>query len=279
MKTIEDLKDELTLTYDKMITGMDSGELTDVMAFVLTTFADDFPLLKTQAYKMDQLGAIGGKHRVYLTDIDEDFLEVKMIIPIRAKMSKLYSYMVNADMVTGFVDLEEGFAIQLANDYVNSMSSYYSPKKPMILTDSTGEYLIIDKDCAVFTLCERVINPNMIPEHIYSVLRSYASYKFVDFIINRNFGDVMEMNKKVFELMYSTTEADMTSGGADSIASVSLGGLSVSFNNKLESYANALSGLSSSSTNPMFIQEMDKIRTKYLKAFKRKKNTFFNFLF
>jgi hypothetical protein len=279
MKTIEDLKDELSLTYGKLISGMDAIELTDVMAFILTTFADDFPLLKAQAYQLANLDTTTGRYKLYITDFDEDFLELKMMIPIKPKMSKLYAYMANADMLTGFIDLEEGFAIQLANQYVNSMSSYYVPKKPMILNDSTGGFITIDKDVVIFGLCERIVNPSLIPEHIYSVLRSYASYKFVDFIINRNFGDVIEMNKKVFDLMYNTTESDMTSGGTDSIASVSLGGLSVSFNNKLESYSNALSGLSQASMNPTFIQEMNKIKDKHLKAFKRKKNMFYNFLF
>jgi len=279
MKTIEDLKDELALTFDKLLSGMDNSEMTDVIAFILTTFASDFPLLRTTAYKLDLLNTVNGKYKLYISDIDEDFLEMKMMLPIKNKLSLLYSYMVDAEMLDGFISLDEGFAIQLANEYVNSMSSYYTPKKPMIVVDTTGEYVTIDKDYVIFTLCERVVNPASIPEHIYSVLRPYACYKFIDFIINRNFGDVMEMNKKVFELMYSSAQDDMTSGGVESIASVSLGGLSVSFSNKLESYATALNNLSQTSTSANFLSEMNKLKDKYLKAFKRKKNVFFNFMF
>jgi hypothetical protein len=184
------------------------------------------------------------------------------------------------EMLNGFMSLEESFAIQMASDYINSMSSYYVPKKPIILTDTTGEFVSINKDCILLSLCERVINPAAIPEHTYTVLRAYALYKFIDFILNRTFGNTIDMNHRIFELMYDNIAQDMTSGGgSEGIASVSLGGLSVSFDNKLQSYASTLGNLAQQTTNPAFIAEMNKARAIAYKAFKRKKNIYYNYQF
>lgn len=280
MKTIEDLQNELSITYGNMLSNMTTSELNTIMAFLLTTFADDFPIVKSIIYKYDNLDTTNASYKEYLHDIDEDFLEIKYLLPIKPKNNILYSIIIENDMLNGFMSLEESFAIQMASDYINSMSSYYVPKKPIILSDSTGEFVTINKDCILLSLCERVINPARIPEHTYTVLRAYALYKFIDFILNRTFGNTIDMNHRIFELMYDNIEQDMTSGGgAEGIASVSLGGLSVSFDNKLESYASTLGNLAQQTSNPAFIAEMNKARATAHKAFKRKKNVYYNYQF
>ncbi len=280
MKTVEDLQNELSITYGNLISSMTPSELTTIMAFLLTTFADDFPIVKSIIYKYDMLDTTNGTYKEYLLNIDDDFLEIKYLLPVKPKNNVLYSIILQNDMVNGFMSLEESFAIQMASDYINSMSSYYVPKKPIILTDSTGEFVSINKDCILLSLCERVINPSNIPEHTYTVLRAYALYKFIDFILNRTFGNTLHMNNQIFELMYDNIAADMTSdGGAEGIASVSLGGLSVSFDNKLSSYASTLGSLAAQTTNPTFVAEMNKARAIAYKAFKRKKNVYYNYQF
>lgn len=280
MKTIEDLQQELSMQYGNLLSNMNPAELSTIMAFLLTTFADDFPIVKSIVYKYDQLNTTDSSYKEYLLNIDDDFLEIKYLIPIKRQLSTLYAIMEQSEMVNGFLELDETFAIQLASDYINSMSSYYVPKKPIILSDTTGEFVTINKDCVLLALCERVINPSSISEHTYTVLRAYANFKFIDFILNRTFGNTLDMNNRIFELMYTNIASDMTSeGGAEGIASVSLGGLSVSFDNKLEAYANTLANLANQTTNANFIKEMNNTRTRNYAAFKRKKNVYYNYQF
>jgi hypothetical protein len=182
-------------------------------------------------------------------------------------------------IVDGMIPLEEVFSIQLASDYISEMETYYTPKKPMILNDATGSYTTINKDCILFFSKERIVDIDIIPEYIYAVLRPYACYKFIDFVINRNFGDVLDMNKKIFQLMYGAIESDITAGeGLEGITSISLSGLSISYNNKLLNYSQALNSLQSSLSNPTFIEEMNKSRDKYQKVFNRKKRVFYNYV-
>lgn len=278
MKTIDDLQTELSLLYGKLITNMTPSELTTIMAFLLTTFADDFPIVKSVVYKYDLLDTTNNTYKEYLLNIDEDFLEIKYMIPVKPNMNEVYTVLNRGEF--GFMALEELYAIQLAADYIADMGNVSTPKKPMILSDSTGEFVTINKDCIIMALCERVIDPANISEHVYSVLRAYATFKFIDFILNRTFGNTLDMNSKIFDLMYNNIASDMTSeGGAEGIASVSLGGLSVSFDNKLQGYAQTLGNLAAQTTNPTFIQEMNKLRAIAYKAFKRKKNVFYNYVF
>ncbi len=278
MKTIADLQDDLSIMFGGMIEGMTSTEMDTMLAFIMTSFAGDFPKIKTIAYRFDNLDTTTSSYSLRLPDIDDELLEIKMIIPIKPKMGELYNTILASNETS--IELEEKYAIQMTAQYIDSMSMYYVPQKPMIVSDSTGDFLNIVKDVMLLTSCLRVLNPSLIQEHIYAVLKPYASYKFIDFIINRNFGDMLEMNGKIFDLMYDAISGDMTSGeGLEGIQSVSLGGLSVSFNNKLQNYANTLNGLSSSMTNPTMIDQLNKYRKEYLRQFKRKKNLFYNFMF
>lgn len=138
------------------------------------------------------------------------------------------------------------------------MSAYYLPKKPMIMTDNTGEYFIIVKDVAVVSLVERILDINNIPEHIYSILRYYTYAKFIDFIMNQSFANMMNMNEKIFNLMYDSIQNDLSSGDFEGVSSVSLGPLSVSFNNKIDNYSGALSQLGNNFVNPNFMNELNK---------------------
>lgn len=280
MKTINDLQQELSSLYGNLISNITPTDLNIMTAFLLTTFADDFAVVKSNVYKYNSPALISNNNRIYLDDIDQDFLEIKYLLPIKPSMSVLYSIMQQNEMLNGFLSLEETFTIQMTSQYVSSMTSYYVPKKPPIFTDSTGSYVSINKDSVLVCLCERIVNPANIPEYVYTVLRAYANYKFIDFILNRSFGNTLEMNNKIFNLMYDSIESDVTSGGGnEGISSVSLGGLSVSFDNKLQSYATTLASLANQANNPTFVNEMDKMRTKYHNQFKRKKNIFYNYMF
>jgi hypothetical protein len=285
MKTITDLQNDLSTQFGKLVDSLSPNELNMIMTFIMTTFANDFPEIKAQAYKYDAFAnTIGTNYnspqkKIYLEDLDEDFLELKICIPIKAT-NPMYSIIRNDQIVVdGMIPLEEVFSIQLASEYISDMEAYYTPKKPLILNDATGSYTTINKDCILFYSKERIVDVASIPEYIFSVLRPYSCFKFVDFVINRNFGDVMEMNKKIFTLMYGAIESDITAGeGLEGITSISLSGLSIAYNNKLLNYSQALNSLQNSFTNPAFIDEMNKTRDKFMSVFKRKKRVFYNYV-
>lgn len=280
MKTTTDLQDNLSTSFGKFISNLEPSELNVVTAFILTTFANDFPEMKALAFKYDYALGTSGQKKIYLEDIADDFIDLKMIIPIRSTNKLVYTLLRDDQIVIdSYLPLEEVFGIQLAADYIQEMSTFFVPKKPLILNDATGAYTTIDKDCILFVSCERIINTDAIPEYIFSVLQPYSCYKFIDFLINRNFGNVMEMNSKVFDLMYSSIQSDISNAeGMEGISSISLSGLSISYNNKLQAYADALNTLSNSLNNPAFITEMNKLRDNYHAAFKRKKRLFYNYI-
>ena len=176
MKTIDDLQNELSALYGNMISNMTPSDLNIMTAFLLTTFADDFPTVKATIYKYDSTALVLNNYKVYLEDIDEDFLEIKYLLPIKPSMNTLYAIIQRSDgMLDGFMSLEETFTIQMTSDYVASMSSYYVPKKPPIFSDDTGGFVSIDRDSVLVCLCERIVDPFNIPEYLYTVLRAYAN--------------------------------------------------------------------------------------------------------
>ncbi len=275
MKTLDNLKDELSSLYGSLLTNIEPPELNLMMVFILSSFSHDFPEIKSKIYRLDSTST---NNKIYIESLSDEFLEIQYTLPI-SKLSTISSQF--RDVVDNFEfdTFDESYIIQLTNQYINSMSSYYTPQKPPILSDSTGEFITITKDVVVLYKEERIINPAQISEHIYSILRIYAFYKFIDFIINKQFSNLLETNQKVFELLYGAVAADISTGDTESIASVSLSGLSVSFNNKLNQYSSSLSSLASGFTNPTFIQEMNKMKDKYISQFKRKKSVFYNYLY
>lgn len=280
MKTITDLQDYLSTTFGKFINQLQQNELNLISSFLLTTFANDFPEMKASCFKYNYNLLGNGQRKIYLNDLSDDFLELKMIIPIKPSNTVYNLIRDDQIIIDGYLPLEEVYAIQLASDYIQEMETFYTPKKPLILSDATGPYTTISKDSILFIMAERVLDPAAIPEYIFSVLQPYSCWKFIDFIINRNFGNILEMNDKVFNLMYSSIESDITnSEGMEGIASISLSGLAISYNNRLQQYADALNTLSNSLSNPAFIEEMNKLRDNYLKTFKRKKRLFYNYTF
>lgn len=180
MKNIVDLQTDLSILYGKLVDSMTPQDLNMVMTFILTTFACDFPEIKAQAYKYDAFASTlsipnnSAQKKIYLEELDDDFLELKLNIPVKPT-SPMYSILRNDQILSqGMVPLEELFAIQLAADYISDMETYYTPKKPLILNDDTGSYTAINKDCILFFSKERVVNIDAIPEYIYAVLRPYS---------------------------------------------------------------------------------------------------------
>lgn len=276
MKTLNDLKDELSIQFGAIMTGIDQSELDLILAFILTSFAYDFPEVSSRAYTLGTLSPF----RMYLDSVHDEFLEMKFTLPMQ-KLSTIAKTFYNNiyAMDSLYTQIEEVYAIQLTNQYIESMSSYTVPQKPMILSDATGEFITVDRDMVVVYTNERIINPSSIKEYVYAVLRVYSYYKFTDFVVNRQFSNFMDVNQKVFDLVYGAIDTDMSSGDLEQVTSVSLSGLSVSFASKLNNYASTLSQLANSFNNPAFIQEMNNMRDSYLKKFKRKKNVFYNYIF
>ena len=276
MKTLNDLKDELSTQFGSIMSGMGPGELDIILTFILTSFAYDFPQVSSRIYRLPDTGSF----RLYLEEIHDDFLEMKYMFPTQRISSiakilydKIYSF------ESLFTEIDEIYAIQLTNEYIESTGTHFVPKKPLILSDDTGDYVVIDKDMVVVYVTERIIDPNLIKEYVFGSLRVYAYYKFIDFIINRQFSNFMDVNQKVFDLIYGSISTDISTGDLEQITSVSLSGLSVSFASKLNEYSSSLSSLANSFNNPTFIQEMNNLKDTYQKKFKRKKNVFYNYIF
>ena len=279
MKTVSDLQNDISTLFGKMISQLQPNELNVIISFILTSFANDFPEMKAVAYKYayNFVNNGQGTRKVYLEEIAPSFLELKMIMPIKPA-NPVYTLIRDDQIVVdGYLPLEEVYAIQMASDYISEMETFYTPSKPLVLNDATGEYTTISKDSILLMTCERVLNPGAVPEYVYAVLRPYAYQKFIDFIINRNFGNMLEMNSSIFQLMYGAISQDLTSGeGLEGIQSISLSGLSIDYNNKLLAYANALNVLQQGISNPAFVKEMNDIRDRHMGAFKRKKRLFYN---
>lgn len=277
MKTINDLKDELSVQFGAIMSGISVGELDIILSFILTGFAYDFPEVSSRVYKLDSTVP---PFRLYLESIHSEFLEMKYIMPLKrlSMISKAFY-----DRIYSIEDfcttIDEVYAIELVNDYIEKTSTHYVPRKPMIMSDSTGDYVFVDKDQAIVYMNERIIDPNMIKEYVYGALRTYSYYKFIDFIINRQFSNFMDVNQRVFDLVYGAINTDISTGDLEQVTSVSLSGLSVSFASKLKDYSSTLSQLASSFNNPTFIQEMNSMREKFYTKFKRKKNIFYNYIF
>jgi hypothetical protein len=276
VKTINDLKDELSIQFGTLMTGLTPGELDLILTFILTSFAYDFPEVGSRLYILPTTGSF----RLYLDSIHDEFLEMKYMIPKQRVSGIAKSIYDNiSSFETLFTEIDELYAIQLTNEYIASTSTHFVPRKPMIMSDATGDYVLIDKDMIVVYVTERVIDPNLIKEYVYAALRSYAYYKFIDFVINRQFSNLMDVNQKVFDLVYDSISTDISTGDLEQVTSVSLSGLSVSFQGKLKDYASTLSSMAGSFSNPTFVEEMNKMKDTYQKKFKRKKNVFYNYIF
>jgi hypothetical protein len=257
-KTLNDLKDEISLQFSPIISSLSVMDINTVLAFILTSFSSDFPAVNTRACKLDNLS----NYKLYIDSLDENFLEVKMLLPIK-KLSTVSSifYKNVYESSEMFISIDEVFSIQMVSQYINNMSSYYVPSKPMIISDSTGEYINIHKDSVVMYIANRVLNPDNIKEYIYNVLKPYAFYKFIEFIINSQYGKYMDINEKIFNLMYDSVSSDMTNQNVSKIKEVSLSGLSVSFDNDLSSYSDSLKSLSNNFNDPAFIKQMNLFKT------------------
>ena len=77
MKTINDLKDELSIQFGTLMTGLTPGELDLILTFILTSFAYDFPEVGSRLYILPTTGSF----RLYLDSIHDEFLEMKYMIP------------------------------------------------------------------------------------------------------------------------------------------------------------------------------------------------------
>ena len=277
MKNLNDLTEELSSLFGPLVSNMQPADINILLVFILSGFSYDFPMVNASVQQFDTTAI---NKIIYLESLSSDFLEVQYVFPIK-KLVVFNSYF--RDIINNsvrFDSLNELFSIQLTSQYVNNMSSYYVPQKPPILTDSTGEFINLTKDSVILYLTERILDPANIPEYVYSVLRIYTFQKFIDIVINRQLGDAIEANKKVFDLLYTGAETDMSNGDMESISSVSLSGLSVSFGNKLTQYATALSSANSGfGNNSSFLQEMNNHKKEYRNKFKRKKNIFYNYLY
>ena len=276
MKTINDLKDELSIQFGSLLTGIGPTELNTVLAFILTSFAHDFPEVNSRAYKLLDSTSI----RVYLEEINDNFIELKYQLPLQ-KISTIAKQFYERiySLEECCTEIDEVYAIQLTNDFIEKNSTYAVPRKPMVLSDGTSEFVSIDRDSVIVYLTERVIDPNYIKDYVYSILRVYSCYKFVDYTLNRQFSNFLDVNQKVFDLIYGAINEDITSGDLEQVTSVSLSGLSVSFASKLTGYSSTLSQLASGFSNPTLVQEMNKMRDNYKNQFKRKKNVFYNYVF
>ena len=62
MKTINDLRDELSIQFGAIMQGMSPSELDIILTFILTSFAYDFPQVNSRAYKLGNLT----EYRLYL---------------------------------------------------------------------------------------------------------------------------------------------------------------------------------------------------------------------
>lgn len=275
MKTLSELKDDISMQYGMLLNEFDSAELDLILTYVLSTFANDFPEIKFSAYK---LGDLSNK-RIYFDEFGDDFQEVRytfLINSLSATSSMFYTSIYNVD--DPIVSITEMSGIQLASQYMNSTGLYANFNKPMTMVDSTGEYFNITKDTLVIFSNNRIVNPNSIPEYIYSVLRAYANFKFIDVLMSNQFGNMMDINKKVFDLMYDAVQNDITSGEIDTLSSVSLSSLSISFNNKLNNYSSMLSSLTGNFNNRNFLDELNKQKDEWRQKFRRKKQLFFNYI-
>ena len=171
MKNLNDLTEELSSLFGSLISNMEPADINMLLIFILSGFSYDFPKVNASVEMIDATST--NKIR-YLEDLSDDFLEVQYMFPIK-KLVLFNSYF--RDIIYNTVEfnsLDELFVIQLTNQYINNMSSYYVPQKPPIMTDNTGEFVNITKDSVIMYISERIIDPDRIPEYVYSVLRLYS---------------------------------------------------------------------------------------------------------
>lgn len=253
MKTLANLKDNISNQFGAILNSLAIADITGLLTFILSGFSYDFPEVKAGLFK--ESDCTGG--RVNVEDLDENFLEIKYIVPIQ-KVSSLSNifYRDNGESLS-YSSLDEVFTIQMTAQYINSMSSYYVPKKPMIINDSTSDYIVISKDSAIIYTTNRVVNPNNISEYIYGILQPYTYYKFIEFMVNSQYGKYMDVNDKIFNTIYGMLNSDMTNDDLDKINKVSLSGLEIVFDNKVDSYSSTLGSIAGNYNNPAFINQLN----------------------
>lgn len=275
MKTTNNLIDELSTQFETILSSLSISNINTIVSFILTSFSYDFPEIKASVYNLDSIT----NNRINIDTLDDNFLEVKYLIPVRSTSlmsSLLYKDILNNDIYT---KIDEVFAIQMTNQYINSMSSYYVPQKPMIINDSTNDYIVLTKDSVIVYNTNRIIIPDAIKEYVYGILRPYAFYKFIEFIINSQYGKYMDINEKIFDTIYNSINTDITSGDLDKIKEVTISGLGVKFENSIDSYSSTLNSLANSFNNPDIVKQLNSYKDEQLKKFKRKKNLFYNYIF
>lgn len=253
MKTINNLIDELSTQFETILSSLSISNINTIVSFILTSFSYDFPEIKASVVNLDSIT----NNRINIDTLDDNFLEVKYLIPVRSTSlmsSLLYKDILNNDIYTR---IDEVFAIQMTNQYINSMSSYYVPQKPMIINDSTNDYIVLTKDSVIVYNTNRIIIPDTIKEYVYGILRPYAFYKFIEFIINSQYGKYMDINEKIFDTIYNSINTDITSGDLDKIKEVTISGLGVKFENSIDSYSSTLNSLANSFNNPDIVKQLN----------------------
>lgn len=87
MKTINDLQNELDVLFGQLVTDMTQADMNLILSFILTNFAMDFPEVYSRIYKLSDIPGNPSTYKLYLQDIHDNLLEVKLVIPLK-KLAK-----------------------------------------------------------------------------------------------------------------------------------------------------------------------------------------------
>lgn len=295
MRSLEYLRDSIITKYVDKI-SLTSQEVEVILDIILEEFSYDFPVLKGK-----YIPAVNSNHKVYLDEISQDLLEVKGILYKSDIAGNLQSdkYLKAILFSKNVANLDEIAAISLYRSAINLFSYRDILYKPFILSDTTvvdmtsvfgvspveieREFIIMTEPGVIFYTEKRYIDKNYIPEHVYKILKNYVYGKFLSQYLSEVLETSSSTRQKIINMISNFLSKipgyDGTTQPEDIIRSISVGSISISFDEKdarLRSLAEILNRmLSAPQLEITVINYLQNEAQKYLSSFKKQKMLYF----
>lgn len=296
MRNIESLRDSLITKYSDNI-ALTSKEVEVILDIILEEFSYDFPVLKGK-----YIPEVRNRYKIYLDEISNNLIEIKGVLYKSDVIGNLQTdrYLESVILSKNMAKLDEIAAISLYKNAISLFSYKDILYKPVILSDTTTidmtsvfginpieverEFIILNEPGIVFFTEKRIINKDYIPENIYKILINYIYGKF----LSQYLSEVLETSSTtrlriinmISEFLKNIPGYDGTSQPEDIIRSISVGSISISFDEKdarLKTLSDILTRmLSSSQIELTTINYLKEEAQKYLNKFKKQKILYFS---
>lgn len=226
-------------------------EVAQFINIIIDEFKYSYPEFRVKIVNLNNQQQYTNK--LYLNEIDTDILTIKGITKSTKHITGIFKNYSNAVFIpssSGMFNLftfNEVMSIQLYNQYINDFTTSNKIIIPDIFNDNSGRYIYVDKNMyplIVFYTKIRTINPQNIDSYLYNILRYYVRYRFFEIVVNEIFNFIKDKTTDMYKEINDIIKSKMDAGeDFEIIKSISLGSISISFDNILEIKQKLLSGL------------------------------------